>query len=63
MPVRWSWKPRRMGSEVWAWTKRGVAVRAAVAARPWSTVRRVVVMVFWSPCCWAEHVVTGAESL
>ena len=44
--------------------KRGVAARAAVAARPWSTVRRVVVMVSGPPAGFAvaaEHVVAGAE--
>ena len=40
MPVRCSWKPRRIGSEDCAWTKRGkppAAVSAPPAASPFST--------------------------
>ena len=52
MPVRWSWKPRRIGSEVCAWTKPGTPARAPVApvaARPLSTPRRLVVVMVVAP--------------
>ena len=40
MPVRCSWKPRRIGSEDWAWTKPGQLAAAAPAAMPFRSARR-----------------------
>ena len=41
MPVRWSWKPRRIGAEVCAWMKPGKPAVAASAPPAGQTLQHL----------------------